>query len=98
MIVGDANSMTLSRPPTLMPGAVERLARVLASEPELVALAPELRGDEVMARYGIGPGPEVGRALAAVRAARLAEGPLRVERAWEVVDGVLGDGRGPSDR
>ena len=81
-----------------VPAAVERLARVLASEPDLVALAPELRGDEVMARYGIGPGPEVGRALAAVRAARLAEGPLRVERAWEVVDGVLGDGRGPSDR
>ncbi len=74
-----------------VPGSVARLSRVLADEPDLLALAPELRGDAVMARYGIDAGPEVGRALAAVRAARLAEGPISEARAWAVVDGVLGD-------
>ena len=75
------------------PGAAAAARRVrerLLAEPDLVELGPLLRGDEVMARYGLEPGPEVGRVLAAVRAARLAEGPLTAARAWAVVDEVLG--------
>lgn len=51
-------------------------------------LEPELDGAQVMAVLGIGPGPAVGRALAHLRAQRLADGTRGVEaataelRAW----------------
>lgn len=66
-----------------------RLAELSARE-ALDAIRPELDGDEVMARLGIGPGPRVGRALSFLLEIRLDEGLLgreeilrRLDRWWE---------------
>jgi poly(A) polymerase len=63
----------------------ERIADLRAQE-ELDALRPELDGREVMARLGIGPGPEVGRALAFLLDLRLDEGLLGPEEAGRRLD------------
>ena len=39
-------------------------------------MRPDLSGNEVMDLLGIGPGPDVGRALAFLMELRLDEGPL----------------------
>jgi hypothetical protein len=39
-------------------------------EEQEAALAPLLRGEDVMSRYGLAPGPEVGRLLARAREAQ----------------------------
>ncbi|HVM65719.1 MAG TPA: CCA tRNA nucleotidyltransferase [Acidimicrobiales bacterium] len=63
----------------------ERIADLRAQE-ELDALRPELDGREVMARLRIGPGPEVGRALAFLLDLRLDEGLLGPEEAGRRLD------------
>jgi len=42
----------------------------LAVEEQQAAAPPLLRGEDVMARYGLAPGPEVGRLLARAREAQ----------------------------
>jgi poly(A) polymerase len=55
----------------------------LRAQEELDALRPDLDGNQVMELLGIGPGPEVGRALAFLMELRLDEGPLGEEKAAE---------------
>jgi poly(A) polymerase len=63
----------------------ERIAELRARE-ELDALRPELDGREVMERLGIGPGPDVGRALAFLLDLRLDEGVLGADEAARRLD------------
>jgi poly(A) polymerase len=63
----------------------QRIADLRAQE-ELDALRPELDGREVMARLGIPPGPDVGRALAFLLDLRLDEGLLGPEEAGRRLD------------
>jgi poly(A) polymerase len=62
-----------------------RLAQLREQE-ALDAIRPELNGDQVMARLGIGPGPAVGRALAYLLEVRLEEGLLGEEEAGRRLD------------
>jgi poly(A) polymerase len=55
----------------------------LRAQEELDSLRPDLDGNQIMALLGIGPGPEVGRALAFLMELRLDEGPLGEEKAAE---------------
>lgn len=48
----------------------------LAEAEELAAIRPDLDGDQIMAHLGIGPGRDVGDALAMLLEIRLDEGPL----------------------
>lgn len=48
----------------------------LAEKEELAAIRPELNGGQVMAQLGIGPGPDIGKALAFLLEIRLEEGLL----------------------
>ncbi len=48
----------------------------LRAQEELDALRPDLSGNQVMELLGIGPGPDVGRALSFLMELRLDEGPL----------------------
>ena len=52
-----------------------RIAELQAQE-ELAAIRPDLDGNQVMARLGLGPGRAVGEALAFLLELRLEEGPL----------------------
>ena len=63
----------------------ERIAELRAQE-ELDAIRPDLDGQAVMAHLGLGPGPDVGRALAMLLEARMQEGPLPVEEAYRRLD------------
>src|SRR5579862_698670 len=63
----------------------QRITELRAQE-ELDALRPELDGREVMARLGIPPGPEVGRALAFLLDLRLDEGLLGPDEAGRRLD------------
>ena len=58
-------------------------ARIEALEEaeELAALRPDLDGNEVMDLLGLGPGPDVGRAMAFLKELRIDEGPLGKEEA-----------------
>jgi poly(A) polymerase len=58
-------------------------ARIAALEEaeELASLRPDLDGNEVMELLGIGPGPQVGRAMAFLKELRIEEGPLGKEEA-----------------
>jgi poly(A) polymerase len=58
----------------------------LRQREELAAIRPDLDGDQVMARLGIGPGPQVGQALAHLLELRLDEGPLGEEEAGRRLD------------
>jgi poly(A) polymerase len=62
-----------------------RIAELRARE-ELDAIRPELDGNAVMARLGVGPGPVVGRALGFLLDLRLDEGPLGEEEAGRRLD------------
>jgi poly(A) polymerase len=53
----------------------------LRSQEELDAIRPDLDGTQVMEQLGIGPGREVGRALAFLLELRMDEGPLGEEEA-----------------
>ncbi len=63
----------------------ERLARLREKE-QLDAIRPELDGVAVMDQLGIGPGPEVGRALAFLLEIRLDEGLIGEEEARRRLD------------
>jgi poly(A) polymerase len=58
-------------------------ARIEALEQaeELASLRPDLDGNEVMELLGIGPGPDVGRAMAFLKELRIESGPLGKEEA-----------------
>jgi poly(A) polymerase len=67
---------------------LEARIQELRAQEELDALRPDLSGDQVMELLGLGPGPQVGRALSFLMELRLDEGPLgqdeaaRRLRAW----------------
>jgi poly(A) polymerase len=63
----------------------ERIAALRQRE-ELAAIRPDLDGNAVMARLGVRPGPQVGRALAYLLELRLDEGPLGEEEAGRRLD------------
>jgi poly(A) polymerase len=73
----------------------ERIAELQAEE-ELRSIRPDLDGQQVMAHLGIGPGREVGEALAMLLEARLEEGPLDEEDAYRRLDEWWARTRGPS--
>ncbi|MBS1837077.1 MAG: CCA tRNA nucleotidyltransferase, partial [Actinobacteria bacterium] len=52
-----------------------RIERLRETE-ELAAIRPDMDGQQVMAHLGIGPGPEVGQALAHLLELRLDQGPM----------------------
>ncbi len=62
-----------------------RIAR-LREEEELEQVRPVLDGHQIMQHLGIAPGPLVGEAWHLLREARLEEGPMSVERAYELLD------------
>jgi poly(A) polymerase len=62
------------------------------------AIRPELDGTEVMAQLGIGPGPEVGRALAYLLEIRLDEGLLGEEEIRRRLDAWWAGERSSTDR
>ena len=63
----------------------ERIAELRAQE-ELEAIRPDLDGQQVMAHLGIGPGRDVGQALAMLLELRMEEGPLREDEAYRRLD------------
>src|SRR5439155_25586146 len=63
----------------------ERIAR-LAEEENLQALRPPLDGNEVMARLGLPPGREIGRALEHLMELGLERGPMEKEEAYRELD------------
>jgi poly(A) polymerase len=62
-----------------------RIAR-LGEEEELNRLRPALDGNQIMARLGLQPGPDVGRAYKMLLEARIEEGPMTEEEAGELLD------------
>jgi poly(A) polymerase len=66
--------------------ALEARIDELREQEALDAIRPDLDGEAVMARLGIGPGPVVGEALAMLLEARLEEGPLGTEEAERRLD------------
>ena len=66
--------------------ALEARIVELREREELEAIRPDLDGDAVMAHLGIGPGREVGEALAMLLEARLEEGPLGDAEAYRRLD------------
>lgn len=71
----------------------------LREQEELDSIRPELDGKEVMDHLGIGPGKQVGEALAFLLDIRLEEGPLgtdevmkRLDAWWEEQEGANGRG------
>jgi poly(A) polymerase len=73
-----------------------RIAELRAQE-ELDALRPELDGNAVMARLGLGPGREVGQALHFLLELRMEEGVLGAEEAGRRLDQWWAARRGASD-
>ncbi len=65
---------------------LERRIEELAARESLEAIRPDLDGNQVMARLGVGPGRVVGEALAFLLDLRLEEGPLGEEEAGRRLD------------
>jgi poly(A) polymerase len=65
---------------------LERRLAELAAREALDAIRPELDGDAVMARLGIGPGKAVGRALRFLLEVRLEEGLIGAQEAGRRLD------------
>jgi len=63
----------------------------LQEQEELAAIRPDLDGTQVMEHLGIGPGREVGQALAYLLEVRLDEGPLGEEEAYRRLDAWWAD-------
>ena len=63
----------------------ERIAELRERE-ELEAIRPDIDGQAVMAHLGIGPGRDVGEALAMLLEARLEHGPLGEVEAYRRLD------------
>lgn len=78
--------------PELDPGTGARVDRLVAEHAELVQrgeltrLDPPLDGAAIMAHLALPPGPEVGRAIAALREAVLVQGPLDEVSARRLLD------------
>jgi poly(A) polymerase len=66
--------------------ALEARIAELREREELEAIRPDLDGQAVMDRLGIGPGPLVGQALAMLLEARLDQGPLGRDEAERRLD------------
>ena len=62
-----------------------RIAALRESE-ELASIRPDLDGQQVMDHLGIGPGREVGQALAHLLELRLEHGPMEPEDAYRALD------------
>ena len=58
----------------------------LQEQEELAAIRPDLDGTQVMEHLGVGPGREVGEALAFLLELRLDEGPLGEDEAYRRLD------------
>ena len=65
---------------------LEARIEALAAEEELRSIRPDLDGNQVMARLGLSPGRDVGRALDFLLELRLEEGPLGQEEAGRRLD------------
>lgn len=52
---------------------------------DLTSFAPMLTGDDIMAEFGLDPGPEVGRLIAKLRAHRIENGPQTLESELDVL-------------
>ena len=65
---------------------LESRIAALREREDLGSIQPDLDGNEVMAHLGLGPGRDVGEALAMLLDARLEHGPLGKVRAAEVLD------------
>jgi poly(A) polymerase len=70
-----------------------RIAELRERE-ELAAIRPDLDGRQVMAHFGVGPGPMVGKALAFLLELRLDEGPLGEDEAYRRLDAWWAEQRG----
>ncbi len=70
---------------------LEARIAVLSEEEELASLRPDLDGAQVMAHLGIGPGRDVGEALAFLLEARIDEGPLGEDEAFRRLDAWWAD-------
>jgi len=66
---------------------LEERISVLAAEEELSRIRPDLDGTDVMAHLGIGPGREVGEAMAFLLDVRLEEGPMARDAILQRLDG-----------
>jgi poly(A) polymerase len=73
---------------------LERRLGELRAQEELDAIRPDLDGHQIMEQLGLGPGREVGEALAFLLDLRLDEGPLgeaearrRLAEWWEIRSG-----------
>jgi poly(A) polymerase len=101
------NELTRSDCTTRNPAKAKALARrmdeleariiELREQEELKAIRPDLDGNAVMARLGLRPGPEVGKALAYLLELRLEEGPLGPEEAGRRLDAWWAAGAGADD-
>lgn len=63
----------------------QRIAR-LREEEELERVRPAIDGHQIMQHLGLEPGPLVGEAWAMLKEARLDEGPMDAERAYELLE------------
>jgi len=72
----------------------ERIER-LGAEEELRKIRPDLDGTEVMAHLGIGPGRDVGDAMAFLLELRLDDGPMARDAVLERLDAWWADRSGP---
>ncbi len=65
---------------------LEARIKELQAQEELTALRPDLDGNQIMERLGIGPGREIGQAIAFMMELRLEEGPLGEDEALRRLD------------
>lgn len=65
---------------------LEARIKELQAQEELSALRPDLDGNQIMERLGIGPGREIGQAIAFMMELRLEEGPLGEDEAFRRLD------------
>ena len=65
---------------------LERRISALAEAERIAAERPQIDGDAVMARLGLTPGPEVGRALAWLLELKRSEGELPIDELWARLD------------
>lgn len=70
---------------------LEERITVLEADEEIRAIRPDLDGNTVMARLGIGPGRDVGAALSFLLDLRLDEGPLGEQEAGRRLDAWWAD-------
>jgi poly(A) polymerase len=91
------NPMKAKKLEALQDDLEERIAR-LAEEENLEAMRPPLRGEQVMERLGVEPGPVVGKALAYLMELRLERGPIDEAEAYALLDAWAADHPEPFGR